>query len=140
MADDGFNHDTCAVRHLSCRERTALRKRVMDRAYEERQRLLRHWAVRIAQALRRAWWRVNELHLAAMRRLIARLERAAALRQLAAMSDRELRDIGISRLEIRAATQSDNAWPRGDRNPSAIQSKRGENHAKGLLDRPRLCS
>ena len=140
MADDGFSHDTCAVRHLSCRERTALKERVMARAYEERRRLLRRWGTTIIQVLHLACRRASELHIAAMRRLTVRLERAAALRQLAAMSDRELRDIGISRLEVRAATQSDDAWPRGDRNASAIQSKRRGKHAKGLLDRPRLCS
>ena len=139
MADDGFISDRCTVRHLSCRERAELKERVIARADKERQRLLRRWAASIVQAFRPVWRRANELHLAAMRRLIVRLERQAALRQLAAMDDRELRDIGISRLEIEAAARS-NDWTRGDRSPSGIQAAPGEKHAKGLLDRPRLCS
>ena len=140
MADDGFIPELGAVRHLSCRERAELKAHVMARANDERQRLLRRWAGRIVQAFRLAWRRARELHLAAMHRLIVRLERQAALRQLAAMDDRELRDIGISRLEITAAARSDSAWPRGDRKTPAIKATQGEKHAKGLLDRPRLCS
>src|SRR5512140_2294309 len=121
MADDGFSHDTCAVRHLSCRERATLKERVIARATDERQRLLRHWGAKIIQVLHPACRRASELYIAATRRLTARLERTAALRQLAAMSDRELRDVGISRLEIKAAARSDAAWPRGDRNSATMQ-------------------
>ena len=140
MADDGFNPEGGAVRHLSCRERTALREHLIACANEERQRLLRRAAARIAGALRHAWRRANELYIAAMRRLVVRHRRMEALRQLAGMTDRELRDIGISRLEISAAARSDAAWPRGDQSTSTIRSTQGENRAKGLLDRPRLCS
>jgi uncharacterized protein YjiS (DUF1127 family) len=140
MADDGFNPDSYAVRHLSCRERKALKERFIARANEERRRLLRRCAVRTGRALRQAWQRVSSVCAAVVRYFIAKQGRLAALRQLAAMSDRELRDIGISRLEIRAATQSEDAWPRGDRAIPAIKPTHGGNHAKGLLDRPRLCS
>jgi uncharacterized protein YjiS (DUF1127 family) len=140
MADDGFSHDTCTIRHLSCRERMAMKERVIARANDERQRLLRHWAAQVIAALRPAWRRLSELYMTTMRHLVARHMRMNALRQLAAMSDRELRDMGISRLEIRAAARSDAAWPRGERSTSTTQVKQGENYAESLLDRPRLCS
>lgn len=140
MADDGFDPDARAVRQLSCRERAALKERLIAQAHEERRRVARRWAARTSRALRLAWCRISELYGAALRRLVARQNRLAALRQLAAMSDLELRDIGLSRLEIKAAARSDAAWPRGERSSSATQAKQGEKHAKGLLDRPRLCS
>jgi len=140
MANDGFNPDGCAVRRLSCRERMLLKERLIAWAHEERRRLMRLWAARIAEALRLALRRVNELRIAAIRRFIVRHRRMEALRQLAGMTDRELRDIGISRLEIGAAARLHTAWPRGDRSTSEIRSIQGENRAKGLLDRPRLCS
>jgi uncharacterized protein YjiS (DUF1127 family) len=140
MADDGFDPDTCAVRHLSCRERTALKERVTTRANEERRRLLRRGAAKTIQALHLTWRHVSRPFVAAAHYLIARQMQLSALRQLAAMDDRELRDIGISRLEIGAAAQSRAPWPRGDRNASGIQPTQGEKHVKGLLDRPRLCS
>jgi hypothetical protein len=136
MADDGFD-SSAAVRHLSCRERAALKERLIARAQDERRQVARRWALRTSLALRRVWRRISELYRAVMLRLIARQNRLAALRQLAAMSDLELRDIGLSRLEITAAARSNAAWPRGERSPSTMQ---GEKHAKGLLDRPRLCS
>src|ERR1700744_6508454 len=118
MANDGFDPNACAVRHLSCRERAALKERLVARAHEERRQRARRWAVRTGNAFRLAWRRTGELCRIAMRRLIARKNRLAALRQLAARSDLELRDIGLSRLEIVAAARSDQAWPRGDRTSS----------------------
>jgi uncharacterized protein YjiS (DUF1127 family) len=140
MADDGFNSEACAVRQLSCAERTALKRQCVARANEERQQLLRRLPSRLATALRLACRRLNELRLAVTRRLIARERRMQALRQLAGMSDRELRDIGISRLDIVAAARSDAARLRGDLSALGIQATQGEKHAKGLLDCPRLCS
>jgi len=140
MANDGFDPNACNIRHLSCRERAALKEHFIARAHEERRQLARQWARRTSQALQLTWGRVGELYRAAVRRLIVRQNRLAALRQLAAMNDRELRDIGLSRLEIMAAARSDTAWPRGDRSPSTTQATQGKKHAKGLLDRPRLCS
>jgi uncharacterized protein YjiS (DUF1127 family) len=140
MAHDGFNPDTSTVRHLSCRERTALKERVTARANEERRRLLRRWAAKIIHALHLAWRHVSRSFVSVARRLVARQMQLSALRQLAAMDDRELRDIGISRLEIKAAVQSRALWPGDDRSASRTQPTQGEKHAKGLLDRPRLCS
>ena len=140
MADDGFDFDTCVVRHLSCRERSALRKRVIARANDERRRLLRRGAAKIIQALYLAWRHLSRPFVAAAHHLIARQMQLSALRQLASMDDLELRDIGISRLEIRAAVQSRAIWPGSDRGASRMQPTQGEKHANGLLDRPRLCS
>lgn len=140
MADDGFSPDACTVRHLSYRERAALKERFIARASEERQRLLRRWTMRISQTLHLIWRRIGERYTAAAYRFIARRERMAELRQLAGMSDIELRDIGLSRLEITAVARSGAAWPRGDRSSSAMRPTQGEKHAKGLLDRPRICS
>jgi uncharacterized protein YjiS (DUF1127 family) len=138
MANDGFDPNACNIRHLSCRERAALKGQIVARANEERRRLLRHCAMRAGQLLRRAWGRIGELYRAAVRRLIVRQNRLAELRQLAAMSDRELRDIGLSRLEIKAAVRTGTDWPGGGRR--SLKTQEGEKHAKGLLDRPRLCS
>jgi uncharacterized protein YjiS (DUF1127 family) len=119
MADDGFNPDTSAVRHLSCRERTALKERVITRANDERKRLLGRGAAKTIRVLHLAWRHASRPFFAAANHLIARHMRLSALRQLAAMEDRELRDIGISRLEIGAAVQSRALCPRSDRNDSA---------------------
>jgi uncharacterized protein YjiS (DUF1127 family) len=150
MANDGFDPDAGTVRHLSCRERTALKKRVLARADKERRRLLRQWTGRSIQAFHQLWKHLSKPFIAAVRRFLIAQRRQAELRQLGAMSDRELRDLAISRLEIRAAMQSGATWPRDDRNVSAMQSPQGDKPAQGLLnqgllnqgllDRPRLCS
>ena len=139
MADD-LDSNAGMVRHLSCRERTALKKRVIACADEERRRLLRQWTGRSILAIRRAWRHLSKPSIAAVRRFVVAQRRLAELRQLGAMSDRELRDLAISRLEIRAAVQSGATWPRDGRNVSTTQAPQGDKHAQGLLDRPRLCS
>ena len=140
MANDGFDPDAGKVRHLSCRERTALRKQIIARADEERRRLFRHWAGRPIRALDLAWRHLSKPFVAAVRHFLARQRRLAELRQLGGMSDGELKDLGISRLEIRAAVQSGATWPKDRPNISTMQAPRGEKHAQGLLDRPSLCS
>ena len=119
MADDGFNPDASAIRQLSCRERTMLKERVVARANDERQRLFRQAAAKTIQTLHLAWRHMSRPFVAAAHHLVARHTQLSALRQLAAMEDRELRDIGISRLEIGAAVQSRPLFPRSDRNDSA---------------------
>lgn len=140
MAPDGFNPDACTIRHLSCREWTVLKKHFIARAHDERTRLLRRCAARTVRALHLVWRDLRELYATAAQRFLARRRRWEALHQLATMTDRELRDIGISRLDIRAAAQSEAASPRGDGNPSGIRATQGSKHAESLLDRPRLCS
>lgn len=141
MSHDGLNPAACEIRHLSCRERTALKTSCIARAEEERNRLLR---VSVANAT--AWLRrgLRELFIAAqaaVRRQLARQQRFAELRQLAAMSDRELRDMGITRTEIRAVAQSGARWPRyGLHDCPTAQTTQGEKHAESLLDCPRLGS
>jgi uncharacterized protein YjiS (DUF1127 family) len=145
MSDDGFNPDAREIRQLSCCERAALRRRLITRAHHERNRLLIQWigsAVRPPLALVRRG--LNELFIAARtaaRRLLARRRQMAELRQLAAMSDLELRDIGITRLEIGAAARSGTLWPRyGLRASPTTSTKQGEKYAQSLLDCPRLGS
>ena len=144
MADD-LDSDAGIVRHLSCRERTALKKRVIARADKERRRLLRQWTGRSIQAIHRFWKHLSKPFVAAVRRFLIAQRRLAELRQLGAMSDRELRDLAISRLEIQAAVQSGATWPRDGRNVSAMPAPQGDKLAQslldqGLLDRPRLSS
>jgi uncharacterized protein YjiS (DUF1127 family) len=140
MSDDGFDPDAGTVRHLTCSERTALKKRVIARADKERQRLLRQWTGRSILAIRRAWRHLSKPIIAAARRFVVTQRRLAELRQLGAMSDRELRDLAISRLEIQAAVRSGAPWPRDGRNISTMQAPKGDKHAQSLLDRPPLCS
>jgi uncharacterized protein YjiS (DUF1127 family) len=144
MSDDGFDPDAGTVRHLTCRERLALRKRVIARADRERRRLLRQWIGKSIQAIHRFWKHLSKLFVAAARRFLIAQRRQAELRQLGAMSDRELRDLAISRLEIQAAVQSGATWPRDGRNVSTMEAQ-GDEHSHSLLDqglpnRPRLCS
>lgn len=79
--------------------------------------------------IRGMWKRYRERHM-----------RLRELAELAAMDDMALKDIGISRLDIRAALRSgaDLSHMSNDISEIAIWNSRGEGHAKGLLDRPRL--
>src|SRR5579864_2787247 len=109
MSDDGFKPDAGEIRHLSCREWATLKQRLIARA------LLRQWTGSAVRPLAVVGRGLNALFIAArtaVRRELRRQRRLAELRQLAAMTDRELRDIGITRMEIRAAAQSRTLWPR----------------------------
>ena len=96
MPCDGFDPFAADSRHLSPQQWTALRKYYVSRAEEERKRIFRRMGAAFARALWRAW-----KHL---RRLKARSE-------LYAMTERELRDIGLSRSGIEAATSQVEAEP-----------------------------
>jgi uncharacterized protein YjiS (DUF1127 family) len=93
MSDDGFDPSACDPRHLTPQQGTALRKCIVSRAQEERNRLIRQMVVGGFRALWRAW-----------RRMLLRQEARAALRS---MTDRELWDIGISRSGIEGAIRRD---------------------------------
>jgi uncharacterized protein YjiS (DUF1127 family) len=141
MFHDGLNPEACEIRHLSCRERTALKTSSIARAQEERNRLLRVSVATATAWLRRCLHEIFVVAQAAVRRQLARQQRFAELRQLAAMSDRELRDMGITRTEIRAVAQSGARWPRyGLHHCPTAQTTQGEKHAESLLDCPRLGS
>jgi uncharacterized protein YjiS (DUF1127 family) len=147
MSCDGLDPDAPGFRDLSCRERAALKASCIVRAHEERNRLIRRCvvsAVELLVLLRRGLHELYRVVRMAVRRQLARQKRLAELRQLTAMSDLELNDIGISRSEIRAAMRSGTLWPRYGLRASpdytATQTTQGENHAEGLLDCSRLGS
>ncbi len=141
MPDDGSNSAPHRIEHLSCRERSALKARLIAHAHRERNRLLLEWAGKAIRPLALTWYGRHDAVRAIARRYLARQRRMAELRQLAAMSDLELNDIGISRMEIRAAIRSGGLWPRhGLRASPTTDTRQGEKHAEGLLDRPRLGS
>jgi uncharacterized protein (DUF1330 family)/uncharacterized protein YjiS (DUF1127 family) len=80
-------HDT---HRLTLLQWTALKRSVIQRAHTERRRMLRSCAIAVFKALRRGWRRLYE--------------RQQARNDLHAMSAYELRDIGITRAGIYAAT------------------------------------
>ncbi len=146
MRHDGPGPDDAyEIRHFSCEERAALKAHLIARAHAERSRMLRQCVGAAVKPLALARRGLRHLFIAARtaaRFLRARQRRMAELRQLAAMSDLELRDIGISRMEIRAAAQSDSLWPRHGLRVAApaTQTMQGETYAESLLDCPRLGS
>jgi uncharacterized protein YjiS (DUF1127 family) len=101
MCDDASDLYASDHRRPTPREWAALRKCIIARAHEQRRQVIRQmvgatWGcIRLVDALRKA----SGLYLAWRKRL-------QELRELSEMSDIELRDIGISRLEIRAAMRS----------------------------------
>jgi uncharacterized protein YjiS (DUF1127 family) len=109
MSDDGLELDAFEAHHLSPEEWIALRQRIVRRAREERSRIL-HQMIASTPGTAGAAWRaagdVVEAVRRAMRRHLARQKRLKELRELSAMDDIGLKDIGISRLEIRSALRS----------------------------------
>ena len=140
MPDDGSNSAPHRIEHLSCQERSALKARLIAYAHRERNRLLLEWAGKAIRPLALTWDGLNDAVRAIARRYLARRKRMAELRQLAAMSDRELQDIGITRLDVRAAARSDTHRPRYGLRASTTQTNEGEKNAESLLDCPRLGS
>ena len=106
---DGFEVDPFEVRHLTPAQWAALRHDIIRRAHDERSRVLRGVAAGAVAAARRTLNAAGELRnlvVFALRRHLARRKRLNELRQLSAMDDNELKDIGISRTEIRSAMWS----------------------------------
>jgi uncharacterized protein YjiS (DUF1127 family) len=89
MAEDGFDPFEGDARHLTLQRWTALRQSTVARAREKRHRAIRHMVAGTFRLIRGVW-----------RRIRIREEARAALNS---MTDRELRDMGISRLGIEAA-------------------------------------
>jgi uncharacterized protein (DUF1330 family)/uncharacterized protein YjiS (DUF1127 family) len=99
MSDDGFDLLAGNARHLTPLQWTALRKCIVRRAHEERNRAIRQMLVGAFAAIRSAWRRVRC--------------RQEARAELCSMTDRELRDIGLSRSGIEAAIRrNENFEPR----------------------------
>jgi uncharacterized protein YjiS (DUF1127 family) len=93
MSDDGFDPWKHDVRHLTPQQWTVLRKGIVGRARDERNRAIRRMILGAIRAVRNAW-----------RRIQLRQEARAAL---CSMNDRELRDIGLSRCCIEGAIRRD---------------------------------
>jgi uncharacterized protein YjiS (DUF1127 family) len=89
MSEDGFDPFESDARHLTTQQWTALRKSIVRRAHQERQRAIRHMVADTVRLIWRAWQRIR-----------IRQEARAAL---GSMTDRELRDMGLSRAGIEAA-------------------------------------
>jgi len=89
MPEDGFDWSGGDARHLTPQQWTELRKSIVAGAHEERSRAITAIVSRMFRAARRLW-----------RSIRIRAEARAALR---AMTDHELRDIGLSRSGIEAA-------------------------------------
>lgn len=111
MSDDGLAPGACDVRHLTPQQWTALRRSILARAQEERMSAIRHMAALPRAALRGACALGLRaiITLASMtKRQLNQRRRARDLRELSAMDDVALRDIGLSRLDIRAAQSKQN--------------------------------
>lgn len=93
MSDDGFDRFAGDARHLTPQQWTALRKCIVGRAHEERNRAIRQMVAGTFGTIRSAW-----------RRIRCRQEARATLRS---MTDRELWDIGLSRSGIEAGIRRD---------------------------------
>jgi uncharacterized protein YjiS (DUF1127 family) len=105
MPDDGFEIDGCEVRHLTLQQWTALRRSIIVRAREERKEAIDEVAARASRlccALLAAASRISDALRSAWRRLRQHQKRLQELRELSQMDDLALRDLGISRLDIRA--------------------------------------
>ena len=97
MPYDGFDPFTADSRHLSPQQWIALRKYFVGQA-KERKRVIRQMGAAFARALWSAWKRLRRLR--------------EARSELYAMTERELRDIGLSRSGIEAAISQIEAEPR----------------------------
>jgi uncharacterized protein YjiS (DUF1127 family) len=109
MCDEGSGLCASGPRRLTPREWAALRKRIIARAHEERRQVIRQMAGATCGGIRRVWRAAHWLVGAPRKAFglyLARRKRRQELRELFEMSDIELRDVGISRLEIRAAMHS----------------------------------
>jgi len=98
MPCDGFDPFTADSRHLSPQQWIALRKYFVGQAEKERKRVIRQMGAAFASALWSAWKRLRRLR--------------EARSELYAMTERELKDIGLSRSGIEAAISQIEAEPR----------------------------
>jgi uncharacterized protein (DUF1330 family)/uncharacterized protein YjiS (DUF1127 family) len=110
MADD-FDPHAHDARHLTPQQWTATRQSVIRNARAERDRMMRSSLCAAVTALRTGWHRL--------------CERQQARASLRAMSDYELRDIGVTRAGIEAAVRRNETHaPRpSNRNWRAMMSK-----------------
>jgi uncharacterized protein YjiS (DUF1127 family) len=103
MRHEPFDIASIDIRSLNAAQRNALKRHLVRRAHAARNQTIRRSSAGVVSLLRRA--------LPVIRTAFDRLragyrrgrQRREGLAQLRAMSDRELRDIGLSRSQIRAA-------------------------------------
>jgi uncharacterized protein YjiS (DUF1127 family) len=111
--------DRSDLRRLTPREWAALRKRIIARAHEGRRQVIRQMVGATCRGVRRVWcaahWLVGALRKAFGPYLARQKRYNQELREISAMSDIELRDIGISRLDIGAVMHSNAKLCRGER-------------------------
>lgn len=117
MCDDGS--DLCASDQWcpTPSEWAASRKRIIARARKQRRQVIRQMVGAAWRGIRWVWratHRLADSFHKASGRYLAKRKRLQELRDLSAMSDIDLRDIGISRLEIRAAMRSKATFYRRD--------------------------
>jgi uncharacterized protein YjiS (DUF1127 family) len=93
MFDSGFEPFSGDARHLTPQEWTALRKCIVGRAHEERNRAIRQMVAGTFGVIWRVWRRIRD--------------RQEARATLGSMTDRELWDIGLSRSGIEVAIRRD---------------------------------
>jgi uncharacterized protein YjiS (DUF1127 family) len=109
MRDGGSLSDAPDLPHPPPQAWPAQREGIVARGREERRLVKRHMAdatLGVVRLTARAARRLRDALRQASRRYLARRNRVNELHELAAMSNRELRDIGISRGEIRSAIRS----------------------------------
>ncbi len=117
MCDDGSDLYAPGMRRLTPGEWEARRKRIIARAHEGRGHVIRQMVGATCRGVRRVSHAAHWLG-GALRKAFglyrARRKRLRDLQRLSEMSDIELRDIGISRLEIHAAMRSNAKFYRGE--------------------------
>ena len=117
MCEDGSDLCGSGQRRPTPREWAALRKHIIARAHEERRQVIGQMAGAAWGGIRRFWRATHRLVDAfqkASGHHLARRKRLQELRELSTKSDIELKDMGISRLEIRAAMRSNANFRGGD--------------------------
>jgi uncharacterized protein YjiS (DUF1127 family) len=111
MRHETFETGSIDVRSLSPAQRTALQLRLIREAHAARARAMQRTFMGVAGWLRRlpiiAMQAIGEVVRSVRAAHIRRRDRREGVAQLRAMSDYELRDIGLSRSGIRNAALSD---------------------------------
>jgi len=105
MSDDGLDFTARDIRRPTLQQWTTLRRSIVARAKDERQRTIRDIAARAARAPR-SLFALASLAIGAIRntwrRIWQRQQRLRDLHELSQLDDLALKDMGISRLDIGA--------------------------------------
>jgi uncharacterized protein YjiS (DUF1127 family) len=116
------------------------RQQIIRRAEAARARALRGLLDAVLRGLRAAAWAVFAAAGNWWRAYMRRRERNAAVRELHALDDRTLKDIGINRSEIEWVVDGEDATRLRDATIEANRSRRRDATAgAGTASRPQLC-